>query len=135
LTLRDGIASLSAVRDRPQREVFMLGLGRKKKTKGAAFTFRVSDVVDVPLRGTVLRLRLIDGEPSMSDLGAGSTLLLRSPSGEERKVAITGHATSSGRATQDRLNRTRELDVVISDAEAATDGWVEIGWVATGPAA
>jgi hypothetical protein len=110
----------------------MVGL-KSRKARGGAFSFRVSDVVDVPLRGTVLRLRLIDGSPSMGDLGPGSTLRLRSPAGAERDVTITAHAVSSGRATQARLDRVRELDVVISDAEAAGDGPVEIGWLATGP--
>ncbi|MBR9991279.1 MAG: hypothetical protein KFH98_16065 [Gemmatimonadetes bacterium] len=113
----------------------MPGLRRNKEADGGAYTFRVSDVLDVPLRGTVLRLRLVEGTPSMGDLGAGSTLLLRSGSGEERTVTITGHATSSGRATQQRLDRTRELDVVISDHEAGDGGLVGIGWLASGPTA
>ncbi|HEX6133645.1 MAG TPA: hypothetical protein VFZ24_06770 [Longimicrobiales bacterium] len=108
----------------------MPGLKRKGRS-GGAFSFRVSDVVDVPLRGTVLRLRVAEGTPSMADLGAGAQLRLRAPSGEERLVTIVGHAVSSGRATQARLDRVRELDVVISDAEAA--GPVGIGWMAVGP--
>jgi hypothetical protein len=91
-------------------------------------------VVDVPLRGTVLRLRLVDGAPSMSELGAGTPLRLRSPSGSERTVTITDHAVMSGKASQKRLERVRELDVLISDEEAAADGPVEIGWMASGPA-
>ena len=112
----------------------MLGLGRKK-SRGGAYTFRVSDVVDVPLRGTVLRLRVIEGTPAMGDLAVGSALRLRSPGGAERTVSITGYAASSGKATQKRLDRVRELDVVISDEDAATEGPVEIGWIASGPAA
>lgn len=108
-------------------------LRRRRKSEGGAYTFRVSDVVDVPLRGTVLRLRLVKGTPSMRDLGAGCTLTLRSPAGAERTVTIAGHAASSGRASQARLDRARELDVVIAD-EAATESPVEIGWLATGPA-
>ena len=111
----------------------MLGLG--KKSSGGTYSFRVSDVVDVPLRGTVLRLRLVEGSPTMNgDLAVGSQLHLRSPSGAERTVTITGHAASSGKASQKRLDRVRELDVVISDEEAVADGPVEIGWIASGPA-
>lgn len=106
--------------------------GRKKTTDGA-YTFRVSDVVEVPLRGTVLRLRLVEGTPSMRDLGAGSTLRLRSPAGAERAVTIAAHAVSSGKATQARLDRVRELDVVIAE-DSAADGPIEIGSLATGPA-
>jgi hypothetical protein len=113
----------------------MLGLKRRKNPRGGAYTFRVSDVVDVPLRGTVLRLRLIEGTPSMGDLAVGSSLRLRSPAGAERSVKITAYAVSSGKATQERLDRVRELDVVIADSDAVADGPVEIGWLATGPAA
>lgn len=113
----------------------MLGLKRKSKARGGAYTFRVSDVVDVPLRGIMLRLRLVEGSPAMADLGVGAVLQLHSPSGAERRVIITSHATPSGRPTQARLDRVRELDVMISDAEAGAEGPIEIGWMATGPAA
>jgi hypothetical protein len=108
-------------------------LGRKKaaRAQGGAFSFRVSDVVDVPLRGTVLRLRLVDGAPSMADLGVGSSIRLRSPLGLEADVQITGHSVTGGRPTQERLDRTRELDVLVDDA--ALQEPVEIGWTATGP--
>lgn len=112
----------------------MPGLKGSSKSRGGEYTFRVSDVVDVPLRGTVLRLRVVEGTPSMKDLAAGSRLRLRSPSGAERVVTIQGHAVSSGKATQQRLDRVRELDVRISDEEATRDGAVEIGWLASGPA-
>jgi hypothetical protein len=109
--------------------------GLKKKSSGGAYSFRVSDVVDVPLRGTVLRLRLVDGSPTMSgDLAVGSALRLRSPAGAERTVTITRYAASSGKATQKRLERVREIDVLVSDADATADGPVEIGWMATGAA-
>ena len=113
----------------------MLGLKGRKKAGGGSFTCRVSDVVDVPLRGTVLRLRVVEGKPSMSDLAVGSNLLLRSTAGAERTVTITAHAVSSGKASQARLDKVRELDVVISDAAAQGADPVEIGWIATGPAA
>lgn len=110
-------------------------LGQKRKGRsGGAFAFRVSDVVDVPLRGTVLRLRVTDGTPSMADLGVGSVLLLRSPDGAERRVTITGHAVTGGKPTQERLDRVRELDILIADDEAGGDEPIEIGWMASGPA-
>jgi hypothetical protein len=105
--------------------------GAKKKARGGAFNFRVSDVVEVPLRGTLLRLRLVEGSPSMGDLGPGARLRLVSPGGEAREVSIDAHAVTGGAATQERLDRTRELDVVIGDAADAVP--VEIGWSATGP--
>lgn len=107
--------------------------GAKKKQAGGAFDFRVSDVVDVPLRGTLLRLRLAGGSPSMADLGTGSRLRLTSPAGVTREVTITAHAVTGGAATQERLDRTHELDVVIADDAAQQGERVEIGWTASGP--
>jgi hypothetical protein len=112
----------------------MLGQKRRDSARGGAYTFRVSDVVDVPLRGTMLRLRVVDGTPSMADLGTGATLRLRSPAGAERQVTVTAHAVPSGRASQARLDRVRELDVIIADDEAAGGDPIEIGWTASGPA-
>jgi hypothetical protein len=105
-------------------------LSNDKKEAGRAFRFRVSDVVDVPLRGTLLRLRLVDGSPSMKALGVGDRLRLIDTDGVERQVSITGHAVTGGVPTQQRLDRARELDVLVDDAAAVE---VEIGWMASGP--
>jgi hypothetical protein len=88
----------------------MMVFRRSNDGRGGAFTFRVSDVVDVPLRGIVLRLRLVEGAPS--------------------EVRIAGHAVTGGKPTQARLDRTRELDVLLAEG---SDRGVEIGWLATGP--
>jgi hypothetical protein len=100
-----------------------------------AFNFRVSDVVDVPLRGTKLRLRLVDGSPTMKQLKVGSGLVLQSPAGEEQRVEIVAHTTSVGRATQQRLERSRELDVIVTEAGSKPGVRIpaEIGWFAIGP--
>jgi hypothetical protein len=105
-----------------------------RKRQGGPFQFRVSDSLDVPLRGWLLRLRLQGGTPSLKDLAAGRQLNLVGPTGQERTVTILDHAVTGGRVTQERLERTRELDVVISqmDAHGAGDV-VEIGWTASGP--
>jgi hypothetical protein len=112
----------------------MLGFGRKRSAGSGAFEFRVSDVVDVPLRGIVLRLRLLEGTPALADLGVGSALQLRAPDGTERRVTIAAHPVTGGKPSQVRLDRTREFDVLIAEqpgSEAATP--VEIGWTASGP--
>lgn len=70
----------------------------------------------------------------MADLGVGRRLRLIAPGGEERTVTIRAHSTTGGRQTQDRLNRTRELDVIISEEEAGKDeALADIGWIASGP--
>jgi hypothetical protein len=111
----------------------MAAFRRAKNDRGGPFTFRVSDVIDVPLRGLMLRLRLVDGTPSMTDLGVGSLLRLRSPAGVERDVRVAAHAVTGGKPTQERLDRVRELDVVIEDGASREP--IEIGWIARGPVA
>jgi hypothetical protein len=99
-----------------------------------AFRFRVSDSLEVPLRGHMLRLRLLEGSPSMKELGRGRKLGIVSPAGERRTVKIIDHSATGGRATQSRLDTTRELDVVISSQDAGEGrDRIGIGWFA-GPA-
>ncbi len=107
---------------------------RRSRGAGGPFRFRVSDSVEVPLRGHMLRLRLLEGAPSMSDLARGRKLRLESPKSIARIVTIMDHAVTGGRPTQERLDRTRELDVIISAADAGSGGsLVDIGWTASGP--
>lgn len=88
------------------------------------------------MRGYLLRLRLMEGSPSMTELRPGGHLLLRAPDGEEREVRIQDHAITGGRATQARLDRTRELDVIISHADALRGGRpITIGWSVVGVSA
>ena len=70
----------------------------------------------------------------MNDLGVGAAITLRSPQGAERRVVITDHAVTGGRPTQERLDRFRELDVMVADVDAGGADPVEIGWMASGPA-
>lgn len=103
-------------------------------SKGGSFQFRVSDAVPVPLRGMLLRLRLLEGAPVLKDVKPGRRLRLVAPDGATREVAIKAHSLTAGRQTQDRLEKTRELDVIIDDGDAVVDGIpVEIGWTAAGP--
>jgi hypothetical protein len=114
----------------------MIAMASRTSSMGASFRFRVSDAVDVPHRGMLLRLRLMEGTPSIADLRPGRYLLLRSPDGVERWVRVLDFAIVGGRATQARLERTRELDIVISQADAHRDGRpIEIGWQVVATAA
>lgn len=107
---------------------------KRSRSASGEFRFRVSDAVEVPLRGWLLRLRLVEGAASVSDLGVGGKLRLVSPSGEERVVTIAAHATTGGRQTQSRLDRTREMDVMIAGDDAGSGAArVDIGWTAAGP--
>jgi len=106
----------------------------KGPAPGGAFRFKVSDSAAVPLRGHVLRLKVVEGSPSMKDLKPGRVLEVTSPAGQTRQVAIVGHSATSGRARQDRLDRLRELDIVISADDASKGGLIDIGWTVSGPA-
>ena len=111
-----------------------MGLFGGKKKASQPFEFRVSDSVAVPMRGYLLRLKLLNGEPALADLGPGKRIKLRSASGRERVVTIKDFSVTQGVASQSRLDRTREFDVVIDAADGAIEGeTVDIGWTAAGP--
>ncbi|HEX6589125.1 MAG TPA: hypothetical protein VF039_08885 [Longimicrobiales bacterium] len=96
--------------------------------------FNVSDALDVPLRGFLLRLRHTAGDVSVKDLGPGSQLLLRSPDGAERTVTIVARSLTGGRNTQARLEKSGQLDLIISAEDAYQGGRaVGVGWSAEGP--
>ncbi|MEN8375879.1 MAG: hypothetical protein ABFS34_10565 [Gemmatimonadota bacterium] len=92
--------------------------------------FRVSDVYEVPLRGVMLRLKVSDGRPSMKAFKPGAALTVSSPDGESRTVRVKDIGLISGRAKQARLDRTGELDVLVSREDGLADPPVEIGWSA-----
>lgn len=91
-------------------------------------TYRVSDVYEVPLRGVMLRLKVQGGEPSMKDLKRGAAIAVRSPDGARRTVHVKAIGVISGRAKQERLDRTREIDVLVSREDGLADPPVGIGW-------
>lgn len=97
----------------------------------ADYRFNVSDALDVPLRGFLLRLRLVNGEAEARDFGPGTRLRLTAPSGAERIVTITDRSVTGGRNGQARLDKTGQIDVIISSEDAyADDQPVGIGWTA-----
>jgi hypothetical protein len=101
----------------------------------AAFSFRVSDVLQIPLRGYLLRLKVTDGSPRMKDLKRGRWLRALSPEGEERSVRLMDFSTVGGRPTQERLDTARELDVVVPPDDVVVDGRrIDIGWTIIGVA-
>lgn len=105
-----------------------------KKKGGEPFSFRVSDAVEIPARGYLLRLKLRDGDPAIADLAVGKKLTLRSPGGAEKVITIKDHSLTQGPTSQDRLDRTREFDVVIASPDAVLGSEVvDVGWAASGP--
>ena len=82
---------------------------------------KVSDVVDVPLRGQVLRLKITGGVPSVGDLAVGRRLRVRSPRGEEHVVRIVDHSITGGQVTQKRMEKVREFDVLIKPDDGSVE--------------
>jgi hypothetical protein len=97
----------------------------------ADYRFRVSDAYAVPLRGWLLRLKLLDGSFKPNMLKTGTSLRLIAPDGEERDVSVRGLAATAGNQTQQRVDTYSEFDIVISDEDAVRDGKaVNLGWEA-----
>lgn len=112
-----------------------MGIFGSKKTAGEPFEFRISDAVEVPLRGYLLRLKLLNGDPVLGDVAPGSRIRLRSPDGKEGVVTIKDYSVTQGAPSQKRMDRTREVDVMIEGRDAVVNGHtVDIGWTASGPA-
>lgn len=106
----------------------------KKGASSGPFRFRVSDALAVPLRGYMLRLRLLDGDPAIEDLGPGKSLRLTSPTGSVRTVRVKDFSVTAGNPTQAVFERNRLADVIISESDArANEDWIDIGWEASGP--
>lgn len=97
------------------------------------YRFRVSDTVNVPLRGVMLRLKLMEGRPVLDRLEPGQTIRLVAPDGEVRRAQVKALGVTGGRTTQARLERNRQLDVLISPEVAGEGGRpIDIGWYVVG---
>jgi hypothetical protein len=99
-----------------------------------SYELKVSDSIHIPFRGHLLRLKIAEGVPRMKELRVGTRLRVSGPDGRSGVVEILGFPTMAGRQTQERVERTRELDIVIPSEQAVIDGArIEIGW-RVGPA-
>lgn len=97
----------------------------------ADFRFNVSDSYHIPLRGWMLRLKLVEGSFDPSMLSPGKTFRVVGPDGEERTVTVKGLSVTGGRQTKARVEEYHEFDVVIPAGDGVVDGReIEIGWTA-----
>jgi hypothetical protein len=111
-----------------------MGIFGKKKKSSEPFRFRVSDSVQVPLRGYLLRLKLVDGVPALADVSPGRKLRVHAPGGGERIIAIADFSATAGFPSQEKLEQVRELDIIVAAQDGSIDGReIEIGWTASGP--
>ena len=97
----------------------------------ADYRFRISDAYFVPLRGWMLRLKLLEGDFTPKTLKPGSSIRLVAPDGEERVLTVKGLSVTGGRQRKERVDEYREFDLVIPPEDAVQDDRaVEIGWEA-----
>lgn len=97
----------------------------------ADYRFRISDAYFVPLRGWMLRLKLLEGDFDPRSLKPGSSLRLVAPDGDDRIVRVKGLAVTGGRQNKERVEAYREFDLVIPPEDAVRDDrQVDIGWEA-----
>ena len=93
------------------------------------FRFNVSDAYMVPLRGWMLRLKLVEGDFDPSMLSPGSTFRLTAPDGHERTATVKGLSATAGKQTRHRVETYREFDIVIPAEDAVQDEReVGLGW-------
>lgn len=98
------------------------------------YRFRVSDSYFVPLRGWMLRLKLVAGDFDPSMLQPGHSLRLTAPDGEARTVTVKGLSVTGGFQKKARVDAYGEFDIVIPEEDAMWDDRrVAIGWE-VGPA-
>lgn len=96
--------------------------------------FKIVDALQAPRRGRILRLRTVEGTPTVDAL-EGATMEAIGPRGdEERRVRIIGFPTIGGRPDDERYARTGRVDVVVVpvDHDALDD--ILFGWTLRGPA-
>lgn len=93
----------------------------KARGSGGSFRFRVSDAAAVPVRGYLLRMRLLDGSSAPEDVSPDRKLSLRSPNGTPRTVVIKDLSNTNAGTSRDLPERTRQPDLVISQPDASVD--------------
>ena len=82
----------------------------------------------------LLRLKVLSGTPALNDLSPGSKIRVRAPDGSERTITVKDFSVTSGFPSQERLDRYRELDLIVDHDDGYGDGnEIQIGWVASGP--
>lgn len=102
-----------------------------QKRNGKA-VFRVVDALDGPHRGRILRLRLIDGAPPTIKALKGARLVATSPDGDvEAAFRVDGFPTFGGRPSDERLARTRRVDVHVVPDDGTDLGAIGLRWRVT----
>ncbi|MEZ4417304.1 MAG: hypothetical protein R3E10_16230 [Gemmatimonadota bacterium] len=96
--------------------------------------FRVIDAFAAPHGGSILRLRLTEGEaPSLRSL-KGATLTAKSPDGAQaRRVRVDGFAVAGGKPSDKRFKATGRVDLHVKDADGGQGEPIWLKWQVEGP--
>lgn len=92
--------------------------------------FRVIDALDAPHGGRILRLRVLEGQPTVKAL-KGATLIAVSPrDGTERLLRVRDFSILGGRPSNRRMADTRQCDLIVDDVtpNGGSNTKVDIGW-------
>lgn len=92
--------------------------------------FRVIDAMDAPHGGRIIRLRVLEGQPTVKAL-KGATLKAVSPrDGTERLLRVRDFAILGGRPSDRRIADTKHCDLIVDDVtpHGGTNAKVDIGW-------
>lgn len=89
--------------------------------------FRVIDALDAPHGGRIVRLRVLEGHPTVKEL-KGATLEARPPgNGDQRLLRVRNFAILGGRPSDRRIAQSKRCDLVIDDLTPGDDA-VDVGW-------
>lgn len=95
--------------------------------------FRIVDALVAPHRGRILRLRALEGRPTVSAL-EDATLRAVSPDGsEERLVRVLDFSLLGGKPSDERFARSGRVDLVVGPADDRPIDDVDLGWRVEGP--
>ncbi|MCA9737420.1 MAG: hypothetical protein R3E98_13645 [Gemmatimonadota bacterium] len=95
--------------------------------------FRVIDALAAPHGGSILRLRLTDGEAPALRALKGATLTAKSPDGSaSRRVRVEGFPVMWGKPSDARVKASGRVDVHVKDLDGAGEPiWLK--WQVEGP--
>lgn len=92
--------------------------------------FRVIDALDAPHGGLLVRLRVLDGQPTVKALKHATLRAISPRDGTERLLRVRDFAILGGRPSNRRIASTRRCDLIVEDVtpEGGSDANVDVGW-------
>ncbi|MBI4540759.1 MAG: hypothetical protein HY704_14755 [Gemmatimonadetes bacterium] len=89
--------------------------------------FRVIDAMDAPLGGRIVRLRVLEGRPTVKSLKGAALKAISPRNGAQRVVRIRDFSIVGGRPSDRRIAESGRCDLLIEDPAAGEEP-IEVGW-------